>query len=80
MMQITRRLMFGMAASALLAAAVVAPAHAAGKIHIAFGDIAACGGPDPTGLVAAHALSMPPDAHRPEATQSKFASPCKSRE
>jgi NitT/TauT family transport system substrate-binding protein len=40
MMQITRRLMFGLAASALLAATAATPANAAGKIHIAFGDIA----------------------------------------
>src|SRR5690349_3023517 len=39
-MQITRRLMFGFATSALLAATAVAPASAAGRIHIAFGDIA----------------------------------------
>ncbi|MGD9510293.1 MAG: ABC transporter substrate-binding protein [Geminicoccaceae bacterium] len=40
-MHLTRRLMFGLAASTLLAASgAVAPAAAAGKIHIAFGDIA----------------------------------------
>jgi NitT/TauT family transport system substrate-binding protein len=40
-MHIDRRLMLGLAASALLAAtAAVTPAAAAGKIHIAFGDIA----------------------------------------
>ena len=39
-MQITRRLMLGLAGGTLLAAASVAPAAAAGKIHIAFGDIA----------------------------------------
>ena len=39
-MQITRRLMLGLAASALLAVTAATPAAAAGKIHIAFGDIA----------------------------------------
>src|SRR5262245_38228811 len=40
-MQIARRLMLGLAASTLLATtAALTPAAAAGKIHIAFGDIA----------------------------------------
>ena len=41
MMHTTRRLLLGLAASALLAGtAAITPAAAAGKIHIAFGDIA----------------------------------------
>src|SRR3954468_4540920 len=43
--------------------------------HVALGQIAARGSPDPPGLVA-HALSLCPNA--PLATQSKFAWPCKS--